>query len=628
MSLRRVAPAVLVAALMLGACGGGSTSTKKSAQPAATGTAWNQVLHQIGPTGSVSKDNALQAFSLAFGPLPVVTVPPGPVGTGADASEALRWTLQYYGQLTPEQRAIVDKVLAGQKVGGPGKTRHADGPGTQQFRKIVDFVIASYAPLVGPLTLTTTIENVAPYLHSYAYVFGRNAQHGLTGTASECFIGITPDGAKASVGELKAYLGHEIFHCYQAQWLGSLSAFYDTTASPSWVIEGAATWAGMNYAPVTIPWSANWWAPYLADPAKPLFTRTYDALGYYGQAQWSGVDNWKLLKTFIQTNGNEARYHVLADPGGDRFLDTWASGLYRRANLGSPWVITSPFVPTRQEIATPMTDLTVTSGTTAPIKAAAYTNALYGVTANADVLHVALTGHGRLADSYGFDSAQLSDVFFCTKDGGSCPCPGDTAGGSGGENALPASRQKLKGGISLGVTGGNKGASGTLEGLTLDDFCKRQTQGPCRLLDQQVIKTATGLDVKPGVQKQTGNGPSCIWATDITVNSPFANVPGGGGGIFPGPTTKASVALIVFNGDDGGASSSDDDSGSEPPVPLSVSGAQQAVMKEGDQSVSQTTAIVVAGPKGKPNVISMFVFGATPGVSGSTLLAQTSTNRF
>lgn len=632
MTLRPIAALALIATIALAGCGGSSKATTRKAvtMPAASGTAWNQVLNNVGLSGAVNQDTALQAFALAFGGMPGVTTPTGPTGTGVDASEALRWTLQYAQQLAPEQRVALDKVLVGQQVGSPGKARRVDGPNTARYRSIVDATIAKYVPLVGPLTLAVDINLVAQYPNSYAYVYARNAQHGYSGTASECFVGVTPLGEKASDSQLAAYLGHEIFHCYQAQWVNALSNWYNTTASPSWVVEGSATWAGLNYANVSIAAEDNWWGNYLITPEAPLFKRTYDAVGFFGQAEWSGVDVWKVFKPFMQTAGNEARYQVFATAGGEVFLNTWASGLYRRKNLGTPWVVVGKFVPSREEVPTPMTDLAIANGKIEVVKAAAYTNALYWIDSSADILHVSLTGHGRIADSYGFDSTQISDAFFCTKDGGSCPCP-TTEGQDGTQGALPVARPALKGGISLGVTGADTGANGSLEGMTLNDFCARTKKktGPCRLLDQAVVKQATGLDTKPGVESRVADGTICTWSTDQVVNSPFAGLPNNGGGILPGPTTKASVSLLVRDPDTGGEDTAELGQASEvTPTPLAVSDASQALTVSGNPGGSQTTAIVVTLPKGQPKVIVMFVFGATPGVPGATLLAQTAVNRF
>src|SRR4051794_30697147 len=55
-------------------------SVAPSATAPVVGQAWQSVLDSIGDDGTISKDTALQAFSVAIGPLPGVSVPPGEAG--------------------------------------------------------------------------------------------------------------------------------------------------------------------------------------------------------------------------------------------------------------------------------------------------------------------------------------------------------------------------------------------------------------------------------------------------------------------------------------------------------------------------------------------------------------------
>ena len=64
-----------------------------------------------------------------------------------------------------------------------------------------------------------------------------------------------------------------------------------------------------------------------------------------------------------------------------------------------------------------------------------------------------------------------ADTYLCTKADGECSCPDDTDSAG---NDLPASIQKVKGFLRLGLTGASDGAKGTLTGLSLKDFCKKR----------------------------------------------------------------------------------------------------------------------------------------------------------
>src|SRR5215469_11045329 len=78
-----ITAAVVGVATLTVACGGGtSSSTQGPASPASVGapqpgSAWDGVLSQVQPDGTVSLATALAAFVLSVGPLPGVATPPG-----------------------------------------------------------------------------------------------------------------------------------------------------------------------------------------------------------------------------------------------------------------------------------------------------------------------------------------------------------------------------------------------------------------------------------------------------------------------------------------------------------------------------------------------------------------------
>lgn len=88
-----------------------SRSLRRAAPPANAPSAWEQVTADIGPHGEVSKDVALRAFSLVFGPVPGVgPLPPMDSSVPWCGTEPLRWVRAHTNELTPEQRAAVERL--------------------------------------------------------------------------------------------------------------------------------------------------------------------------------------------------------------------------------------------------------------------------------------------------------------------------------------------------------------------------------------------------------------------------------------------------------------------------------------------------------------------------------------
>lgn len=498
-----VAAVAVLSLLATSGCGGSShdgtgAKTRQRAAPRETGatgpvpadSAWGKVLSRIGPDGTVDEATALAAFALAFGPLPGFEVPAGASGNVADGSEALRWAVRLRDRFTDEQRAAVDRVVAA-TAGGGGARRSVgsgDGPGTGRYRTLIDEMLSRYKGPLGPLPIPTTVALVGFEGKALAYANGFDSNGDQQGAAVRCAIGITPSGRKADDEQIDLIIAHEVFHCYQATWLG-LARYYNDESVAPWVIEGAATWAEFNTVPAQqVAQRDNWWIPYLATPTRSLFSRSYDAVGFYGQVRQQGVELWPLMQQFHTAADNVTRYHILADPAGAGLLDAWAPGYFRRPVRGAAWDITGKFVPDPGTLEPPVDELNVTNGTERAVSAKPFTNSLEVLDTTADLTHLAFVGHARLADESGFDSTELTDLYLCTRSGGDCSCP-DQSDGDGG-SGLPASRQSPTGTLILGLTGGTDGTAGTVSGQSLDDFCAKRkaakkatsTLPPCQVV--------------------------------------------------------------------------------------------------------------------------------------------------
>ena len=379
-SPRRRAAALFLAVVVAGLAIGGAVWAlgSRNAADDIEATAWEQVLAQIGPDGDVSFETALDAFSLAVGPLPGVPMPTGRVAPIASGTGAIRWLDGYRSRLTDEQRAAVDRYLAPdpdairvepatasaeratvrlasyRQLAPPAAAADARTPREEQLLRYLDDARGEIARLLGrKLNLTYTFaENKTQETADLAYTnphFG-----GDSGAPSECEFRVNPSMFEDGRGdvEFRASMAHEMFHCFQAAAMSSVGQWNSTLKSRPWLIEGSAEWVGEALGgPSTI--GLPWWAFYLRHPETRLFARGYDAVGFYLHMAERGVDPWLHLDKMMYA-ANEAAYHEAADAGGDPFLDTWASGHVRERPLGGAWEATGLWSTTAHAFVTPM----------------------------------------------------------------------------------------------------------------------------------------------------------------------------------------------------------------------------------------------------------------------------------
>jgi hypothetical protein len=266
-------------------------------------TAWDKVIDQINPNGSVSRTTALQATALAYGPLPGVRVPSGAASVEESGDLAAAWVLPYLPHLArPLQRAIYHDL----GLTAPGRTARAASFGDPGFTPddsmIADAnhwaaVYASPGHLSHTLTLqikagrtTTAMPGAA------ADALPVDASGTYSATGPFCRIRVEKTTAAS---ELPGTLAHEVFHCEQFD----LDHNLDTDGA--WVIEGMAEWAAQTVAP-----SAGYvflLDKYVKSSSTKLFARAYDAEGFWGHVQDSVPGGlWRRVSATLNAGGPEA----------------------------------------------------------------------------------------------------------------------------------------------------------------------------------------------------------------------------------------------------------------------------------------------------------------------------------
>jgi hypothetical protein len=517
---------VLVAAIMIGACRSSAPlpATQVSANltppasasntaPAPTEavsadvTAWDQVVSQIQPDGTVTADTALQAFALAVVPLPGVTPPAGQAGD-LNADLAVAWVNQVWAQLSVDQQAAITAAL--EPMQDPYRA-DADTPASAPGLRMAAWPPAAVAadpncgefaadPAVSPAGIPMFLQPYASMVrkaygafarhlhrqavpklavcllpgvtladHSMTYVF--DAEHMQLGLPASCTIFLNADwvGASPDAGFLSLVISLATFVCF------SYTADPDETISarqmrvtPAWVRGGATFWASATVATETFgsldsrllhgPWSG-----YLEEPHRSLFLRAESAIGFFAQvdSDQAGPGAWDVLdKTF------KAEYIIDAFEAAtglrQSFIDIWAAGYFRVANLGPDWNIVGPGITADKSADA---EIEVANGQSDYLPAPALAVAIARLTIKSDV--TLLSGeHLRIHDGVQ-DLKEIDSKTYCTKPGGvnACICPKDTPGAK--LPPLPSLGRDVK----LALTGMEYGARATIQGLSLEDYC-------------------------------------------------------------------------------------------------------------------------------------------------------------
>ena len=482
-------PSILVTAcaVLILACSSPAPSPAPDVEaPFPTNSALGRLFAQIDQDGLVSKDVALQAFSLSIEPLPGVTLPDGgasSISESLSGSFAWNWLLPYYDELTAEQKAVVDRLLTpdpGRIIVTPdGQARTAllsaglfSREPTAEEKFYIDLleqanlIIASKLgrKLGYPYSLTLNDTHQDPRAGALAYA---SPLPGRFRRLAECGIHVEPELRKViDKAVLASAMAHEMFHCFQFDALDKIGLFW--TARANWIIEGEAAWVGeAAMGPSTL--GRDWWGGYLLSPPTALFARAYDAIGFYEHMFETGADPWKLLDPILLAANNVDSYKAAGAPQNN-FLDSWSSGLFRESLLGQAWNAAGPW---QTQLHAAPDQVTVANGDSVPVSAGYVANSVIRVKASADIVETRIIGHGRLRAG-SVDDIGLEQRFYCTKAGGCRPCPQ-------GKHWTGPDVVDIPPDISLALTGSLDTTNGQLIGHSQDEYCQPDSSfGPPR----------------------------------------------------------------------------------------------------------------------------------------------------
>jgi hypothetical protein len=346
--------------------------------------------------GTVDFQGALELFSYVFTPLPGVTVPTGAADNpGKYADLAITLITANLNELTGAQRQAVLPFIT--DVAAPG-TPGAATP-ARSISSLVGPVLTAVHTLASPGSFVRTdiaaliataiaaegaklghgladspalssLSHVALFLsdqdivtsdgstapawtvcsHGPAYDASGNllSTYTTVGKITDCYIFAGPSmwnskdgsGHWVSSTESVAEIYHEVFHCFQAFVIGSVSGTV-STAAPAWVIEGGADWAAASI----LPYDEPAWEKYLQTPGTPLSTRSYDAFGLFFEIEYQGRPLWPQWWGIWQAAaaggwGTSDWYNAIVGDHLTALANAWGASYYQDASLGHDWTVT------------------------------------------------------------------------------------------------------------------------------------------------------------------------------------------------------------------------------------------------------------------------------------------------
>jgi hypothetical protein len=456
-------------------------------------------------SGTPTREQAFAAFDATVADLPGVSAPAGTVGGSQSGTTALRWMNEHFYELTTAQQRAVTAAMGGAQpaftlpidengnivdpnapVPAPEPAPAPEAPPAaaagvraraaqaeaflQIAREAVPIMAARGVRVRHPVTVTFLTQDrgttLAEALPSFLCA-GAGTTVGVCAGAdlapTSCSIRIYPAIQNAALAVRREVLLHELTHCAQFEAMGSLG---DLGAVPQWVMDGTADYVAQTLSQA---WSgsvplASWWPTWLRSPERNLFTRGYDAVGFWHLLAQKGIDVYALVDPVTRAGvGGSSSAYSRAIQGVQALAEDWGpTSVSLRSNPA--WKLNFPWVPTPDITTRPVTKDSSFEGNFDRL--GAYVS---GLRLAADLVIVSTNASttGRLLDSSNTGYPISGTQTFCTRPGG-CACPEEE----------PDTTPKIRAGQAyLGLADVSGAGYFTVRGQSLEEHCKRKRPG-------------------------------------------------------------------------------------------------------------------------------------------------------
>ncbi len=478
------AVAVLIVVAAAGLFAVRSNAPAATPSPAASSspgrTSLDEAMRGINADGTWSARTALAVFVASFGPLPGVDAPP-PDRSYHSGTTAIEMVEAHWSELTDAQRkAILDYIGPAASAIVPAAFHPELAALADVWQTTADQAAAEIGNRLGhPLGIPIRIvfPPTADDPTAWAWASGNYNEVPAGSVATACVVSIPPAMlAPDRAPYIHWLLLHEVWHCFQAR----LVSFQSMVTVPKWVSEGQASWVAeaiTNGAGAPPPESdQDHWRGWITDPARTLYSRAYDAVGFWAQLAYSGTDPWTILESSYvaaATKGSPAGFSA-AGATAASFVDGWGSSYFRNGVPAAPWAMTSDFGILPAGVRPAPQSVAIGDGEEATITAGTNSAAVSDLNLTAFVTEVDVSGYGRVGSDGGYDRVlhtgpvETQTIYLCTTNSGDCTCPA-------GSEATQATTEAIPGARHGAVTGRDDGSSFMhLKGIGKDDWCRKK----------------------------------------------------------------------------------------------------------------------------------------------------------
>lgn len=461
----------VVILLVVAACGQPAQSTAR-ASPAASPalTPLQQALRGIRDDGTWSKDTALAAFAAAFGPLPGVEAPPADRSYHSGTA-ALQMVEAYWSELADAQRQAVRDYV------GPAAATIV--PAVYQvglldtYQQLADQAAADIGshlghPLGGPVKMVYPANENGT---AWAWADGNWNEVPPGSHATGCVVSIPPSTVKdpSRTPYLRWLLLHEVWHCFEA----ALVDFQGAVSMPKWISEGEADWVaeavtgGAGQPPPMV----GYWHDYVWDPGRPLYARSYDAVGFYAQLAHDNIDPWTVIEKIYAAgaSGSDGAFQA-SGATASTFADRWGASWFRDGQPSSDWAMSDGYgIPLPVQDRAPPESITLADGDQGSLSAKPNAGGIADVHTTAFITHFDVSGVGRVGETAGGGLdvvVRAGTLDLCTDPSGNCACP------PGSDNTQTPPRLAPQN-LRASVTGEQHNLSlMSLRGISKDEWCR------------------------------------------------------------------------------------------------------------------------------------------------------------